>query len=150
VRRRFYSFFNLGSRWGSVVNTMPWPLQLPEKGTRYPLYKKLGRAQGLSGQAQKIFLYSPVLCLYFIRTCFFFLECPALDPFRFYLQHTTQTPMPLARFKPATPASDWPQTLASDCSATGIGGIRSPDRPACSQSLFRPPKQRYSVSLNTS
>ena len=45
--------------------------------------------------------------------------------------------MPLARFKPATPVSDWPQTLALDCSATGIGGIRSPDRPACSQSLYR-------------
>ena len=35
--------------------------------------------------------------------------------------HTTQTPMLVAGFKPATPASDRPQTLALDRSATGIG-----------------------------
>ena len=34
--------------------------------------------------------------------------------------HTTQTPMPPAGFEPATPASDRPQTLALDRSATGI------------------------------
>ena len=34
-----------------------------------------------------------------------------------------QTSMPLVGFKPATPASDRPQTLALNCSATGIGII---------------------------
>jgi hypothetical protein len=37
-----------------------------------------------------------------------------------YLKHTAKISMPLAEFKPATPASDRPQTLALDRSATGI------------------------------
>ena len=35
--------------------------------------------------------------------------------------HNTQTSMPPARFETAIPASDRPQTLALDRSATGIG-----------------------------
>jgi hypothetical protein len=54
--------------------------------------------------------------------------------------------MPLVGFKPEIPASDQPQTLALDRSATGIGrenlastGIRSPDPPPRSESeLFQP------------
>ena len=37
--------------------------------------------------------------------------------------------MPPARFKPAVPASEWPQAHASHGAATGIG-ILSPDRPS--------------------
>ena len=50
--------------------------------------------------------------------------------------HTTQTSMPPAGFEPATPLSGRSQTLVLDRSATGIG-IRCPDRPACSESLYR-------------
>ena len=42
--------------------------------------------------------------------------------------------MPSAGFEPAIPASDPPQTLALDSSATGI---RSRDHPARSESLYR-------------
>ena len=45
------------------------------------------------------------------------LDCPAFCP---YIQHTTQAFIPPAGFEPATPASDRPQTLALDRSATGI------------------------------
>ena len=45
--------------------------------------------------------------------------------------------MPPAGFKPATPASDRQQTLALDRSGTGIGGIRSPNRAAYSESPYR-------------
>jgi hypothetical protein len=49
----------------------------------------------------------------------------------FYLQHVTQTSMPPAEFKPATPASDRPQTLALDRSTTGISrdSIPGPSSP---------------------
>jgi hypothetical protein len=39
--------------------------------------------------------------------------------------HMRQTSMPPERFEPAIPASDRPQTLALDRSATGIGYIKS-------------------------
>ena len=55
----------------------------------------------------------------------------------FYLQHTTQTSVPPAEFEPAIPTIYWPQNLALDHTATGIGTIRSPDRRACSKSLYR-------------
>ena len=41
-----------------------------------------------------------------------------------------------AGFEPAIPAGDWPQTLALDRSATGIG-IRSPDHPGLIEALYR-------------
>ena len=81
-------------------------------------------------------LYSLVLCLYFIRNCFFVLIV-AHFAFCLYLQHITQTYMTPAGFELATSASDRSQTLALDCSATGIGRIRSPDRPARSELLYR-------------
>jgi hypothetical protein len=57
----------------------------------------------------KLFLLHPYSCL-----C---LHCPA---FCLYLQHIKQTSMPPAEFEPATPASDRPQTLALDRSATEL------------------------------
>ena len=58
--------------------------------------------------------------LYFIRTCVFVLIVLHFA-FYFSLQHTTQISMPPAEFKPSTPASDPPKTLALGRSATGIG-----------------------------
>ena len=55
--------------------------------------------------------------------------------FAFILYCTTHISMSPAGFEHATPASDRPQTLAIDLSATGIGWIRFPDRPARSESL---------------
>ena len=49
---------------------------------------------------------------------------PCILPFVFTVQHTTQTSMLPKGFEPATPASDQPQTLALNRSATGIGGIK--------------------------
>ena len=51
---------------------------------------------------------------------FLCLHCPA---FAFYLQHTTQTSMPPARFEPAIPASERLQTCALGRAATGIAGF---------------------------
>ena len=42
-----------------------------------------------------------------------------------------------AGFKPAILANDRPQILALEHSATGIGRIRSPDRPAHIKPLYR-------------
>jgi hypothetical protein len=53
--------------------------------------------------------------------------------FCLYLQHTTQTPMLPAGFKPTTPASDRPQTHAFDRSATGIGFDPRTFQPAASR-----------------
>jgi hypothetical protein len=45
-----YSFFGLGARWRWVVNATPWPLYYLEKGTRYPLYRRLvGTQAGQDG-----------------------------------------------------------------------------------------------------
>jgi hypothetical protein len=43
-----YSFLNLGGRWGHA------PAAFPLGMTRYPLYRRLGRPQGWSGQVLKI------------------------------------------------------------------------------------------------
>jgi hypothetical protein len=68
------SFLNLGTRWRWVANLKPqWPY--PRKAPWYPLNKKLGRPQSLSGQfrEEKIShpywdsnprLYSPELICY--------------------------------------------------------------------------------------
>ena len=47
VEIQFYSFFNLGSILGWVVNTTPRKF-LPGKKKGYPFYRKLGRFQGKS------------------------------------------------------------------------------------------------------
>jgi hypothetical protein len=52
-----YSFFNLGVRWGWVVNVTPrafYSAPPPGKETRYPLYRKLGGPQGRCGRVRKI------------------------------------------------------------------------------------------------
>ena len=55
--------------------------------------------------------------------------------FCLYLQHTTQTSMPPAGYESAIPASDRPQTLALDRTATGIG--KDSNCPVCSDLLYR-------------
>ena len=67
------------------------------------------------------FFYSLVLSLCFIRTSSFVWIVLALPFVLYCTTHTAQTSMPPAGFEPATPASDRPQTLAFDRSATGIG-----------------------------
>jgi hypothetical protein len=65
--------------------------------------------------------HSLLLSSFFIRTCFPCLDCPAF--FRLsllYVQHTTQTSMPPVGFEPA---SQRPEILSLDRSATGIGGF---------------------------
>ena len=76
---------------------------IPRKETRYALYRGPGGPQSRSGRMRKIspppgfLVYSPLLCLYFIRTSFFvsivlhFTSC-------LYLQHKTQTSMPPTGF----------------------------------------------------
>jgi hypothetical protein len=48
-----YSFFNLGTRWG-VRGQRHAQAALPLGRTQYPLYRRLGRPQGWSGQVCKI------------------------------------------------------------------------------------------------
>jgi hypothetical protein len=45
-------FFNLGARWGWVLNATTRPL--PPGKTQYPFYRRLGGPQGLSGRVHKI------------------------------------------------------------------------------------------------
>jgi len=56
-RWQLYSFFNLGARWGWMVNATSRPLyssvRKKEKKTRYPLYRRLGGPQGRSGRMRK-------------------------------------------------------------------------------------------------
>ena len=47
-----YSFFNLGARWGWVVNVTPQPFT--PGMTRYAWYRRLGEPQGQSGRVRKI------------------------------------------------------------------------------------------------
>ena len=54
VEVQFYSFFNLGARWGRrVVIATPWLLYLWERDT-VPSYRRLGGPQGRSGWVRKI------------------------------------------------------------------------------------------------
>ena len=75
--------------------------------------------------------------LFVLYTHFFVLTVLAFVSCAYSTTHTTQTSTPPAGFEPAIPVSDRPQILALDRSATGIGGIRSPYRSACSESLYR-------------
>ena len=54
--------------------------------------------------------------------------------YRPYNKHNTNIHDP-GGFEPTIPISERPQTHALDRTATGIGWIRSPDRPARSESL---------------
>ena len=62
------------------------------------------------------------LCSCCLSFCHFYPLCHSVPSVIMSLipQHTSQTSMPPARFEPATPASDRPQTLVLDRSATGI------------------------------
>jgi hypothetical protein len=53
VELYIYSFFNLGARWGLVVNATPQLFYLRVK-TQYPLYRRLSGPQSQSGWAWKI------------------------------------------------------------------------------------------------
>ena len=48
-----YSFFKLGCRWGGWLTPHPAALS-PGRGTRYPLYRRLGGIQDRSGRVRKI------------------------------------------------------------------------------------------------
>jgi hypothetical protein len=110
----------------------------PRKGTQYPLYSRLDGPQGRSGQVRKI---SPPPGFF----CFFLcglstLPCyVALLPLLVSLcrtRHTTQTSMPSEGHVPAIPASEWrPVWTGAKNLAPSV--IRSPDRPARSESLYR-------------
>ena len=117
--------------WGGWLTPRPDRLT-PRKKTRYSLYRGAWR----SGRVQNIFpspgfdprIVQPIASRYTDPFfCSFYFNCTSLSwlswlcLLSFTLQHTTQTSMPLAGFKPAIPASDRPQNLALDLSATVIG-----------------------------
>jgi hypothetical protein len=64
-------------------------------------------------------------------------DCPGFAFFCYCITHTTQTSMPLPEFEPVTSASDRPQTLALDRSATGIR-TRSPSKRSVADPRLRP------------
>jgi hypothetical protein len=53
IEVQLYSFLNLSTRWGWVLNTKPRS-PYSQEINRYPLYRKLGGPQGRSKQMQKI------------------------------------------------------------------------------------------------
>jgi hypothetical protein len=73
---------------------------------------------------------------YFICTCSCVSVIPQFYLLVFYLHHTTETSMHPAVLEPATPASNRPQTLALDRSASGIGDEINCRYLSCS--LYRP------------
>jgi hypothetical protein len=93
----------------------------------------LNGAQNLAPTAI-LLSYSVLLCIYFIRTCVFFL---VVLHFAFCPYCTTHTSMPPVGFEPAIPAGELPQHYALDRTASGVGWFRSPDRPARSKSLYQ-------------
>ena len=81
------------------------------------LYNTKTQATTIQSLGLIFFLYSVLLFLYFIRTCFF-----TLIVLRCLLSLlTAQTSMFATGFEPATPARDRPQTRALDRKATGVG-----------------------------
>jgi hypothetical protein len=86
------------------------------------------------GKSRSHFSFVFSCTLYFIHTCAFVLIILHFC-LSSLLKHTIQTSMPPSGFEPAIPASERPQAYALDRAATGIGGIRSPDHPARSESL---------------
>ena len=90
---------------------------------RFPLYRRLGGPQGRSGRVRKASPHRES----FLFSCSLFICCPysflLFNCSAFFLFTVQQTSIPPAGFKPAIPASDRPQTLALDRSATGIGGF---------------------------
>jgi hypothetical protein len=92
------------------------PAALPSrKETLYPLCRRLGGPQCRSGRVRKSRPHRDFFFSFSFRTlsvlssdCSGFAFCP------YCTTHITQTFMPLARFEPAIPASDRPQTLALD------------------------------------
>ena len=118
--------FNLDAIWGLVANATP-----RHASAALPPGKTLGThlTPGLVGKGGKnlsptgIFFLLRFLapCLYFIGTYLFFL---IVLHFYLCLKHNTNIHAP-AGSQSATIASDRPQTLALDRSATGIGRFDS-------------------------
>ena len=75
---------------------------------------------------------------FFVLVALAFAFCP------YSTTHTTQISMPSAKFEPAIPESEWPQTYTLDRAATGIGRKWTRDLPACS-ALRRPAPQNIRV-----
>ena len=90
-----------------------------QKNTNDPIENRTRDLLFCNAMRQPAFSYSLVLCTSSVLVSLPWL--PRILPFVFHLQYTTQTPMPPAGFEPETPASDRPQILALDRSATGIG-----------------------------
>ena len=123
---------------GGVATGPPAPLPPPPPPPGKEIGRRLGEPHCGSGQVRKIapspgfFLFS--LCTLSVLLCPHF---PAFCLFVLTVQHTTQTSILSAGFEPSIPATDRPQTLALDHSVTGIGGIRSSDRPVRRGPLYR-------------
>ena len=93
-------------------------------------------APGTSGRVRKNFIHPGgggfFFC--FVLCTLSVLLFPGFCPLPFTVQHTTQTCMALWGFEPAIPAGERPQAHALDRTSTGI---RSPNRSAHSESLYR-------------
>ena len=105
----------------------------PGMETRYPLYRRLGGAPGPVWTGAENLVPTGTFFLLFSVCTLSVLLCPGFS----CTTHPTQTSMPPAGFEPAIPAGERPQTYALDRTATGIGRIRSPDRPGRSESLYQ-------------
>ena len=107
-----FPFFNLGARFGWLINATPRPLYLRKKRSRWAPWPVWASAENLAPTGIFVFLF---LC-----TSSVLLLCPNCP------DCTTHNTNIHAGFEHATPASDRPQTLALDRSATGIGWYSIP------------------------
>ena len=92
----------------------------------------MGHWAGLDGCGKCI----PLYCIYSSSLLGSFVFIVLHFAFCLYLQQTTNIHA-CGGIRTRSLPSDRPQTLALDLLATGIGGIRSLDRPARSESVYR-------------
>ena len=123
-----YSSFNLGSRWGWVVNVTPRPLY-PREWELVPIVQEAG---WVSGPVGTLAVNTLVFSLYLIRTWFVVLIVLHFA-FCLYLKHTTQCP--------------WWDSNPQSQKASGHRPL-SPDRPARNESLYRRRYPGPSLSAN--
>jgi hypothetical protein len=105
------------------------PAALPLGKTRYPLYRRLGGPQGRSGRVRKI---SPPTGIFFFFGSHLFLKNSLHKFFSFFFIPVIYPLHASQRTIPTMPDNPWEHIFIASAS-----GIRSPDRPARSQSLYR-------------
>ena len=139
---RYTLFFNLDTRWGWVVNTTPQPLY-PLEMSPYFFYRNFGGPQGRIGPMWKISPPPVMFCFLFVLYFCVFTVLRFCLLSLLYNIHFTNIHAP-----GGIPTCNPSKRSAADPRLGPLGhwdGIRSADRPARSESMYRlcysgPPK----------